>query len=80
MAGVACRHYTVEHIDTHSYIFQDVGGCAHAHQVARLVLGQNTAANLGHLVHQLGRFAHRHAADGVSFTIHRGDKLGRLHA
>ena len=46
--------------------FEDIDRRADAHQVARLVFREDAVDDLNHLVHLLGRFAHRQSADGVA--------------
>ena len=80
VAAVARRHDAVEHVDAEADGFEDVGGCAYAHEVAWSVLGQDAVDEFNHLVHDVGRFAHGQASDGVAFGILRGYELGALDA
>ena len=76
MAGVAGGQHAVEHIDAQGNTFQDVDRRAHAHQVAGLILGQDLADQVGHVVHIFGRLAYRQSADGVGFAVEARDGFG----
>ena len=75
---VSGGHHTIEHVYTTFNCFENVLWCAYAHEVTRLVFGQNFVYNLNHFVHHLGWFANSQTANGVSVGAFVGHMLGRL--
>ena len=71
------RHHAVEHVDAPVHAFHQVLRRSHAHQVARLVLGQRRHRRLEHLVHHRLGLAHGQAADGVAVEPDLDQRLGR---
>ena len=80
ITAVAGGHYAVEHINAPLDGFQYVAGCSHAHQVAGLVLWQDSVHHLNHLVHHFCGFSHGKSANGISVGTLVGNIFGSLHA
>ena len=78
VAAVASGHDAVEHVDAALYAFEYVLRCAHAHEVARTVLGQYLVDHLYHLVHHLRRLSHSQASDGVTLGTLVGHEFCRF--
>ena len=74
------RHHAVEHVDAEFHAFEDLFRGADAHQVARLVLGQERGDERGHVEHLLLGFADGDAADSAAVEVERGDVRGGLGA
>ena len=66
VARVAGRHHAIEHVDAARDRFDQVLGPAHAHQVARAVVGQLRAGVLEHRVALGLRLADGQAADRIA--------------
>ena len=77
---IAGRQYAVEHIDTPRNAFQNVFRRTDAHQVTRLVFGQNGGNQFRHGIHIFCRFADGEPADSIAFPLERGDGFGRYFA
>ena len=69
VSSVACGHHTVKHIHASLYGLQQILWCAHSHQVAWLVGGQNLVHHLNHFIHQMRGFAHRQSSYGIALGI-----------
>ena len=78
VAGVAAGHNAVEQVHAAGNGFDDVAGCADAHQVADLILGHVRLHLADHLIHHIGGLAHCQAADGIAIEVHLGDLLHML--
>ena len=76
--AVSGGHHAVKHIYAPRHTFYNIGGSADAHQVTRLVFGQDVVDYLYHFVHHLHGFANGKPADGVAVHTLRRDKLRRL--
>lgn len=75
-APVAGWHNAVEHIDPTGNSFENVGGCAYAHEVTGTVGGQNFVHHLNHLIHFLSRLTYGEATDGVTVSAKVSDLEG----
>src|SRR5579871_4949596 len=78
VARVARRHYAVEHVDARADGRPDVGGRAHAHEVARATLRHVGRDRRDDVVHDLGRLAdaepaQRQPVERVPTLLHRGE-------
>ena len=80
VAAVACRHHAVHHVDAAVDGFEDVGGGAHAHEIAGLVGGEYLVDHLDHLIHPLGGLAYGQTAYGVAVGAEVADEFCRLAA
>ena len=69
VAGIACRHYTIEHVDAKCNAFKDIGRCSNAHEVAWLFEWKNVAHQFSHFIHHFSRFTYRQSANGISIAI-----------
>ncbi len=70
----------IENVHPASDAVDQVFRCAHTHQVAGFIGGQQRVDHLEHLVHLLLGFAHGEPADGVAGQVERGDEAGGLGA
>ena len=80
VAGVARRHYAVEHIHASTNQFEQVPRSSDSHYVARVVFRQVVCAEVCNLVHGLGRFADGKSAHGVAIRAEFRDAFDRLFA
>ena len=78
ISAIAGGHHTIKHIYPKTNVFQNVPGCAHAHEVAGLLRRQVCATPLANVVHHLLGFAHAEAANGVAGGVHAGRYLAAL--
>ena len=79
MAGVPGGHHAVEKVYAPGHRLDDVGGGAHAHEVAGLVHGHVLFHGLDDVVHFLRRLPHRKPADGVAGEIQVGNAFHVVH-
>ncbi len=80
VAGSAGGKNAVHHVDTEAGVLLDLVGIADAHDVTRLVFGQEWE-NLGnHFESQLARLANAQTADSVADEVHFNEALGALAA
>ncbi len=78
VAAVAGGHDAVKHVHAPFYAFEQIGRCAHSHEVAGAVLGKDVVDHFYHLVHHFGWFAHGQSAYGVAVGPFLGHELCRL--
>ena len=71
VAGVAGGHDAVKHVNAVEHAFYQVFGCAHAHQVMRLVRGQLGANVVQQAHHVFFGFAHAQAAHRHARQVQR---------
>ncbi len=69
MAGVPGGHDAVEEVHPPGHRLDDIGGGAHPHEVAGLVLWHMRLYRLDDGVHHLGGLPHRQPADGVAAAV-----------
>jgi len=80
VAGGAGGQHAVHHVHAHAGVLLNLVGVADAHDVARLVLGQQRQDLGDHLQGQVAGLADAEAADGVAVKIHFNETLGALAA
>jgi hypothetical protein len=80
VAGGAGGQNAVHHVDAHAGVLLDFVGVADAHDVARLVFGQQRQNFGDHFKGQVARLADAEAADGVAVEVHFDEALGALAA
>ena len=66
MAGIPGRHDAVKEVHPTVDAFNDVGGCAHPHEVPGLVCGHMGLYCVDDVVHHLGLLPYRQTSDGVA--------------
>ena len=80
MARGAGGQHAIHHVDAHARVLLDLVGIADAHDVARLVFGQERQNFGDHFEGELARLADAEAADGVAVEVHFDEALGALAA
>ena len=80
VTGGARRQNAIHHVHAHGDVVHNFLRRAHAHQIARLVLGQEADRGVDHLVGHGSRLADAQAADGVSREIQLDRALRRFAA
>ena len=78
VARIACGHDAVKHVNALRHTLYQIFGCAHAHEVARLVGGQTMWRMRHDLQHLFFRFAHTHATNGITRKIHIDQLIERF--
>ena len=73
--GVPRRKDAVEQVAPERHHLDEVGGCPHSHQVARLILGEPRRRQRHNRAAPLRRLSHRDTADGVPLEAQGGDLL-----
>ena len=80
VARGAGGQHAIHHVDAHARVLLDLIGIADAHDVARLVFGQQRQHFGDHFQGQFARLADAEAADGVAVEVHFNESLGALAA
>jgi len=80
VAGSASGKNAIHHVDAEAGVLLDFVGVADAHDVARLVFGQERQDFRDHFESELARLADAEAADGVTVEVHFDEALGALAA
>jgi len=80
MTGGAGGENAIHHVDTEAGVLLDFVGIADAHDVARLVFGQERQNFRDHFEGELARLANAETTDGVAVEIHFDEALGALAA
>jgi hypothetical protein len=80
VAGGAGGKNAIHHVDAHSSVLLDFVGVADAHDVARLVFGQQRQHFRDHFEGELAGLANAEPADGVAVEVHFDEALGALAA
>src|SRR5262249_51794660 len=69
------RHHAIEHIDAARDRADDILGTADAHQIARVIGGQEIRREIQHAKHLLLALADREAADRIAVEADTGQSL-----
>ena len=80
VAGGAGGKNAIHHVDAEAGVLLDFVGVADAHDVARLVFGQQRQNFRDHFKCQLARLADAEATDGVAVEVHLDEAFGALAA
>jgi len=73
MAAVARRHDAIEHVDAAGDRFEQIGGCADTHQIARLVGRQHRGGLANDFEHDVLRLADGEAAERIAVEADVGE-------
>ena len=80
VARGAGGQHAIHHVDAQARVLLDLVGIADAHDVTRLVFGQQRQNFRDHFEGEFARLADAEAADGVAVEVHFNEALGALAA